>query len=490
MNVLFIVVDDLNDWVGALGGHPQATPPHLDQFVKNGALVFDQAHCPATGASMSGIKTIPQPKGDFLQTYAAVHSPHMHSFHSPDYEILASQSSTDTPPQKVSVYENIGLMNSKGVSIMSTPYMKTEHFANFTHRGPVELTVKMKDRAPDIKEVLIMPTRLGLIPRITDDGRSFSFNVSKPEFMVIIVNGDWFRPLFIYGNPPEENVPDPSDPAVLSIKSQDDFKLLDNRKKLANYRVIRFEPGYHDVGFFFPIFSDQTIYIPGDAYVAGTIVGMHRDKANAMAYGTKLITHNKGIFDYGIFKHGYRNPEDYIYVHRSSEEIDRALGTINNFTIRGRGILSAGKMDWFKGQEDVPSYIIWINKSGSNGVLEGLTLTNRHFHSANFFGTPALLKNAKILYGFHANTDASQWGMIRRNVFSVQGDDGTYIKSGLDIDGWLAWQQNNANVFCFTRNMPNGGRTLGHAHIRNVTVIDGRFGASGIKNLALLDHNP
>lgn len=27
-NVLFIVIDDLNDWVGCLGGHPQAqTPP-------------------------------------------------------------------------------------------------------------------------------------------------------------------------------------------------------------------------------------------------------------------------------------------------------------------------------------------------------------------------------------------------------------------------------------------------------------------------------
>jgi arylsulfatase A-like enzyme len=62
LNVLFIVVDDLNDWVGALGGHPQAKTPHLDQFVKNGALVFDQAHCPATvcgpsrSALLSGVR--------------------------------------------------------------------------------------------------------------------------------------------------------------------------------------------------------------------------------------------------------------------------------------------------------------------------------------------------------------------------------------------------------------------------------------------------
>jgi hypothetical protein len=29
-NVLFIAVDDLNDWVGYLEGHPQAHTPHID----------------------------------------------------------------------------------------------------------------------------------------------------------------------------------------------------------------------------------------------------------------------------------------------------------------------------------------------------------------------------------------------------------------------------------------------------------------------------
>lgn len=30
-NVLFIAIDDLNDWVGCLGGHPQAVTPHIDR---------------------------------------------------------------------------------------------------------------------------------------------------------------------------------------------------------------------------------------------------------------------------------------------------------------------------------------------------------------------------------------------------------------------------------------------------------------------------
>ena len=33
-NDLFIAVDDLNDWVGYLGGHPQAKTPNIDRLIK------------------------------------------------------------------------------------------------------------------------------------------------------------------------------------------------------------------------------------------------------------------------------------------------------------------------------------------------------------------------------------------------------------------------------------------------------------------------
>ena len=35
-NVLMIVIDDLNDWVGYLGGHPQARTPCLDALAASG----------------------------------------------------------------------------------------------------------------------------------------------------------------------------------------------------------------------------------------------------------------------------------------------------------------------------------------------------------------------------------------------------------------------------------------------------------------------
>ena len=42
-NVLFIAIDDLNDWVGPLNGHPQVQTPHLDALVSKGTL-FTNAH--------------------------------------------------------------------------------------------------------------------------------------------------------------------------------------------------------------------------------------------------------------------------------------------------------------------------------------------------------------------------------------------------------------------------------------------------------------
>lgn len=58
MNVLFIAIEDLNDWVGCLGGHPQAKTPNLDELAGMGVL-FTNAHCaaPACGPSRSALLT-------------------------------------------------------------------------------------------------------------------------------------------------------------------------------------------------------------------------------------------------------------------------------------------------------------------------------------------------------------------------------------------------------------------------------------------------
>ena len=43
-NVLWISIDDLNDWVGYMKGHPQAITPNMDRLAKRGTAFMD-AHC-------------------------------------------------------------------------------------------------------------------------------------------------------------------------------------------------------------------------------------------------------------------------------------------------------------------------------------------------------------------------------------------------------------------------------------------------------------
>lgn len=45
-NVLFIAIDDQNDWIGCMSGHSQVQTPNIDRLAKRGTL-FANAHCQA-----------------------------------------------------------------------------------------------------------------------------------------------------------------------------------------------------------------------------------------------------------------------------------------------------------------------------------------------------------------------------------------------------------------------------------------------------------
>tara|TARA_R110002124_G_scaffold85197_4_gene221173 strand:- start:1219 stop:1668 length:450 start_codon:yes stop_codon:yes gene_type:complete len=60
-NILFIAIDDQNDWIGCLKGHPQIKTPHIDKVAARGTL-FANAHCqsplcnPSRTSLMTGLR--------------------------------------------------------------------------------------------------------------------------------------------------------------------------------------------------------------------------------------------------------------------------------------------------------------------------------------------------------------------------------------------------------------------------------------------------
>ncbi len=62
-NVLFISLDDMNDWLGCYGGHPDVKTPNIDRLAKRGVL-FTHAQCvsPICGPSRAAVLTGMRPE--------------------------------------------------------------------------------------------------------------------------------------------------------------------------------------------------------------------------------------------------------------------------------------------------------------------------------------------------------------------------------------------------------------------------------------------
>lgn len=76
-NILMICLDDLNDWTGYLGGHPEVKTPNIDRLAKKGRN-FTNAHCvvPVCSASrvsiMSGLHATTHGSYEFGPSYQSI----------------------------------------------------------------------------------------------------------------------------------------------------------------------------------------------------------------------------------------------------------------------------------------------------------------------------------------------------------------------------------------------------------------------------------
>jgi len=70
-NILFIAIDDMNDWAGFLGTHPQVRTPHMDSLATQG-VSFTNAHVPAPicGPSRTAIMSGLWPTSNGIYTNA------------------------------------------------------------------------------------------------------------------------------------------------------------------------------------------------------------------------------------------------------------------------------------------------------------------------------------------------------------------------------------------------------------------------------------
>ncbi len=123
------------------------------------------------------------------------------------------------------------------------------HFTTFSFSGLVEVQIKLPLRT-NIASVVVRPLTKRL--EATIRGNTICLLLNEPANLFVEVEGEKRHPLFVFANPPEVNIPSPSDPHVLY-----------------------FGPGIHDVGLSNGpaqnIDVGKTVYLAGGAYVKGVL---------------------------------------------------------------------------------------------------------------------------------------------------------------------------------------------------------------------------
>jgi len=100
-NVLLIAVDDLNDWIGCMDGHPDTKTPNIDRLASRGVL-FTNAHSQGTMYNPSRISIMwgkrPSSTGFYSNHYPASRAPEFlkknkslaHHFNANGYKTLTA----------------------------------------------------------------------------------------------------------------------------------------------------------------------------------------------------------------------------------------------------------------------------------------------------------------------------------------------------------------------------------------------------------------
>jgi len=305
---------------------------------------------------------------------------------------------------------------------------------------PVVVEIAKKDGMA-ITEAVVRPAGAVSNVEVRDDKAYVTFyrpaNVNvdingqmEGQYTGMEYTGDKIHTISLFGNPIYP-IPNTSDDGVYKLEPGKD---IPDRSEV-DWHTIYFEPGVHDIGSPFIIENNETLYIPGDAVVRGTIHPVEEKPSNVDEHETWWQSSAEG------------------------------------FTVYGSGTISGEKNEW-NGDG------IFENKTftyqAANVVLEGFVVidpANHTFNMNNKYDNPAQLnryKNLKIL-GWRQNSDAInafRHSVVSDCFFRVQ-DDVFYYGENVKMSDIVTWNDANGAVVYLTKGTPQ----VTDSYIRDISVI-------------------
>ncbi len=228
--------------------------------------------------------------------------------------------------------------------------------------------------------------------------------------------------MLVFANPVITDRPDPNGAGVYAVKPGS------KAPRDGGWKTLCFLPGVHEIGLRFPVRGGQTIYIPGDAVVHGTIhTASDRGKTS----------------DIRIYGYGALSGEKLPYTGRSGMSKQERAG--------GRP----------------------LNGSASNSRFEGITFVDPSYHTVHVGCSdpraPNTMDNLKIL-GWRANGDGiNAFSFTRiKNCFIRTSDDSFYLGRDVHISDTVIWNDSNGAAIRLSGAANRGNET---SSFTNINVI-------------------
>jgi formylglycine-generating enzyme required for sulfatase activity len=143
-------------------------------------------------------------------------------------------------------------------------------------------------------------------------------------------------------------------------------------------------------------------------------------------------------------------------------------GNMQDFTIRGRGVLSG---EAYPHGTNNDHHLLNIGGGQTNGVLiEGITLVNSPLYLILLKGSHNTIRNVKMM-GWYFGTDGTYAGrdsLIEDCFLKVNDDALKPYESNSVIRDCVIWQLENGAVFQISWNMPSNNSGF---HIQNIDII-------------------
>lgn len=333
------------------------------------------------------------------------------------------------------------LLRTDASGVNNTDMLSDNHWITFSF-SPTQsaslVKLEISKKAGSISKVEFRPSTN--VKSFSIEGGKIFVTMESDKIVTAIINDDIKKPLFLFCDPKETNVPDTTAADVFIVKGTTRENPLRISQIPAGKKKIYFGPGIH-----YAYNTADPISSNGGGIVLTTNAG---SRLNNNAINQIYIA--GGAFVVGAV----RAPK------------------VSNLTVNGRGII-AGQVEGIPYCEQGNDYLSdriynsaivmadYNSKTNRNQLVDGITVMLPLKYSIQV-GAYATVRNTKC-FAYHQTTDgvgAEAYAKIYNNFFKVNDDVVKVYNDNMDIRNTHIWHQNNGACFQLGWNESQGKNSV------------------------------